>query len=281
MKNHPTSLLAAGALIATFTSLASAFPLPGGPAAQPTDVTCGTDAHSCASACDVTEVKTVDVQFRKDRVYEIAFFSVTEGKQAQLFEQYLPAAQPYFDEYGVKVVGMFNVTESRSDALDSQMAAIFEWPSIEAKDRLAADTGFQEVAKLREGVFSFFNAGWFAAPEDMLVTFRSDKHYELGGATLFPTEAAKAALGNYFEVSGPIKQRYGGVPPKFLVMMSPTGPASASSYSHAMQFIVEWDSVEDQAKLFANEEFKTEALPLMHAAIETMDLVFTRFVFKS
>ena len=277
MKNHNYTLLTSAALLATFTSIATAF---SGPSTQPTDDTCAVGAHDCGSACAVPEVKTADVRFRKDKVYEIAFFSVTEGKEAQLFGQYLPAAQPYFDQYGAKVLGMFSVTESRSEVLDSKMAAIFEWPNIEAKQALAADAGFQEVAKLREGAFSFFNAGWFAAPEDTAVTFRSDKLYEIGGASLFRTASAKASLDEYFQVSGPIKENYGGVAPKFLVMMKPTGPESASSYTHDMQFIVEWDSVEDNAKLFADEDFKTKALPLLSAAIETMDLVFTKFVFQ-
>ena len=236
-------------------------------------------SQCCSAEKPAPKVQIKKVTFKKDKVYEIAFFSVTKGKEAVLFEQYMPAAQPFFKKYGVEVVGMFGVTETSSKVLDAQKVAIFQWPNIEAKSKLMSDPGFQEVAKLREGAFSFFKAGWFAAPEDTEISFRSDKHYEIGGATLFKGLEAQANLGKYFEISGPIKKNYGGVEPKFLVMMSPTGTKEDSSYTHAMQFIVEWDSLEDKTKLFADEDFKLKALPLLHKAVETMDLVFAKFAF--
>ncbi len=47
-----------------------------------------------------------------------------------------------------------------------------------------------------------------------------------------------------------------------------------------MQFIVQWDSVEDNQKLFANEEFRTQAAPLMQEAIAKADFVFAKFIFN-
>ena len=134
MKNHNFSLVAVGVLIATLTLISTAF---SGPQDRPADV------------------KSVDVRFQKDKVYEFVFFSVAKGKEAQLYQQYLPAAKPYFQKHGVKLLGMFSVTESKSKVLDSKMAAIFEWPNHEAKLKLEEDAGFKQVAKLREGAFSF------------------------------------------------------------------------------------------------------------------------------
>jgi hypothetical protein len=47
-----------------------------------------------------------------------------------------------------------------------------------------------------------------------------------------------------------------------------------------MQFIVEWDSLEDNKKLFSNDDFKTKAVPLMMKAISSFDAVFTKFAFQ-
>ena len=225
-------------------------------------------------------VKSAKVLFQKDKVYEIVFFSITEGKEKQVFEEYMPKAAPYFEKYRVKTIGMFNVEENRSEELQSQMIGIFEWPNYEAKEMLEADKGFKKVAKLREGGFSFFKGGWFAPAEDKEVVFYSNKVYEMAGASIHPTEEAKASLGKYFEVSEPIKRSYGGAYPEFLVNLSPTDSKGTSTYSNDMQFIVEWDSVEDNTKLFADEDFKTKAAPLMMAAISKADFVFAKFIFQ-
>ena len=112
------------------------------------------------------------------------------------------------------------------------------------------------------------------------MTFSSNKVYELAGATLHPTKEAQANLGKYFEVSEPIKRNYGGTYPEFLVNLSPTDSKGTSTYSNAMQFIVEWDSIDDNKKLFADEDFKTKAAPLMMSAIANADFVFAEYIFQ-
>ena len=284
------TIVAVASLLVAVTSMAAAFSdsTSQAPAAQrDSKAQCDSKAQAgrkaqCASGaeCATAKLQTVDVRFQQDRAYELVFFTVAEGKEAQLYEQYLPAAGPYMKKHGAKLLGMFNVTESRSEALSAKMVAIFEWPNAAAKVALQSDAGFKEVAKLREGVFSFFKGGWFSAPKDTVVTFRSDKVYEIGGGSLFPTDAAKASLDTYFKVSGPIKKSYGGVPPVFVLNLRPSSTDSASTYTNDLQFIVEWDSMDDNAKLFADPEFKARAEPLLAAALKRTDFVFTTFVFK-
>jgi len=223
---------------------------------------------------------SVEVTFSKDKVYEIVYFTVAKDKEKQVFEDYMPKAAPFFEKYGVKGVGMFSVIESRSEELQSTMVGIFEWPDYEAKENLESDEGFQEVAKLRDGAFTFFKGGWFATAEDKMVVFKSDKVYEMAGASFYPTEEAKASLDEYFKVSEPIKRSYGGVYPEFLVKFAPSNSNGTATYSNQMQLIVEWDNLEDNKKLFANEEFKADAIPLMEKAIEKADFVFTKFIFN-
>lgn len=244
------------------------------------DLAHGEKGHVCDSNCtnESVDVKTLEVTFSKDKVYEIVYFTIAEGKEKQVFEEYMPKAAPFFEKYGAKPIGMFSVIENQSETLKSKMVGIFEWPNYEAKERLEADKKFQKVAKLR--AFSFFKGGWFATAENKTITFRSDKVYEMTGASFYPTEEAKKSLAEYFKVSEPIKRNYGGGYPEFLVSFSPTNSNGTATYSNEMQIIVVWNSLEDNKKLFANEAFKADAMPLMKKAIEKADFVFTKFIFN-
>jgi len=238
-----------------------------------------TKEHVCVKDCN-HDIKTATVTFLKDKVYEIVYFTITPGMEKQIFEEYMPKAGPFFQKYGVKSIGMFSVVENRSETLSSTMVGIFEWSNYEAKENLEADKEFQKVAKLREGAFSFFSGGWFSVSESKGVTFRSDKVYEMAGATIGKSEEAQKALGEYFKVSEPIKRSYGGSYPEFLVKFAPSNSNNTATYVHDMHIIVEWDSVEDNNKLFANDKFKTDAIPLMQKAIEKADFVFTTLNFQ-
>ncbi len=46
-----------------------------------------------------------------------------------------------------------------------------------------------------------------------------------------------------------------------------------------MQFIVEWNSVADNQKLFSNHDFETKAVPKLMKALAKFDAVFTKFSF--
>lgn len=236
-------------------------------------------AKSKSSTKETDEVKKATVAFKKDKVYEIVYFTVAPEKQKQVFEEYMPKAKPYFEKYGVQPVGMFRVIESRSDSLKSEMVGIFEWPNYQAKVDLESDRKFKKVAKLRDGGFSFFRGGWFEVKEDKAVTFRSDKVYEMTGASVHKTDEAQQALSKYFEVSEPIKRSYGGAYPEFLVQFAPSDSRGTATYNHDMHIIVEWDKLEDNAKLFDNEKFKNDAVPLLKKALSGSDFVFTKFNF--
>jgi len=239
------------------------------------------EKNKCTTLCTEDHVESAKVLFKKDKVYEIVFFSVTEGKEKQLFEKYMPKAAPFFKKYGVKNVAMFSVVENRSDDLQSKMVGIFEWPDYEAKEKLEADINFQKVAKLRDGTFSFFKGGWFATKEDKEVTFYSNKVYEMVGADIYPTDEAKNSLSEYFKVSEPIKRSYGGVYPEFVINFIPSDSKGTATYSPEMQFIVEWETIDDNRKLFANEDFKTKAVPLMQKAVAKANFVFAKFIFPT
>ena len=149
-----------------------------------------------------------------------------------------------------------------------------------SKIKVLADKNFQKIAHLRDESLNKISLGYFNVAEDKAVTFRSDKVYEFGSANLKPGKKAQADLQKYFKVSEPIKRNYGGVYPEFIVSFNSTNSKGQATFIPHMQFIVEWDSLEDNKKLFSNDDFKTKAVPLMMKAISSFDAVFTKFAFQ-
>ncbi|MBL4668969.1 MAG: DUF1330 domain-containing protein [Flavobacteriales bacterium] len=249
----------------------------------------GEAGHTCNSDCsgESTSSKTNDgvvksqtITFTKGKLYELAFADIKPEKMEQLNNEYFPKAMPLMAKYGAKMLGGFGVVKNESEMLASNMVAIFEWPNAQARLNLLADKEFQKIVHLRDEALNTVQLGYFEVKEDKNVTFRSDKVYEMGAANLAPGEEGKKALDEYFKVSEPIKRSYGGTYPEFVLNFSPVDSKGQATYTPHMQFIVEWDSLKDNEKLFANEEFKTKAIPLLNKAVEKFDAVFTKFSFS-
>lgn len=237
-------------------------------------------SKDCSTTCtNDHDVKTQTVLFKKGKVYELAFADVKLEKMDQLNNQYFPKAMPFMMKYGAKMIGGFGVVKNESKMLPGNMVAIFEWPSVDARLKLLADKEFQKIVFLRDEALNTVNLGYFTVGEDKAVTFRSDKVYEFGSADLKPGKQAQEDLKRYFEVSEPIKRNYGGGYPEFILSFNNTDSKGQATYQPHMQFIVEWNSVEDNEKLFANNEFKTKAAPIMMKAVSKADFVFAKFAF--
>jgi len=245
----------------------------------------GEKGHHCDADCGGERtsdgmVKSQSVLFKKGKVYELAFAEVIPEKMDQLNNEYFPKAMPFMMKYGAKMIGGFSVEKNESEMLPANMVAIFEWPSAQARLDLLADKKFQKIVHLRDEALKSVSLGYFEVTENKEVIFKSDKVYEIGAANLFPGDEASASLNKYFEVSEPIKRAYGGAYPEFVLNLSTVEAKGQATYTPHMQFIVEWESVEDNTKLFADEDFKTKAIPLMMKAVAKFDAVFTKFVFN-
>ncbi len=225
------------------------------------------------------DIKAQTVLFKKGKVYELAYVDVQPEKMNQLNTQYFPKAMPFIIKYGAKMIGGFEVVKNESDMLPSNMVAIFEWPNAQARLDLLADKEFQKIVHLRDEALNTVNLGYFGVTEDKAITFRSDKVYEFGSANLKPGDQAQKDLKNYFEISEPIKRSYGGGYPEFIINFNKTDSKGQATFVPHMQFIVEWNSIADNQKLYANNDFKTKAIPEMMKAIAKFDAVFTKFSF--
>ncbi len=237
-------------------------------------------SHVCDTKCEDHSLKMQTVSFKKGKVYELAFADIRPEKMDQLNSEYFPKAMPLMAKYGAKMIGGFGVVKNESSLLPSNMVAIFEWPTVEARLKLLADAEFKKIVYLRDEALKEVNLGYFEVAESKDITFRSDKVYEFGSADLNTDKKSKASLQKYFEVSEPIKRNYGGTYPEFILNLSAVDSKDQATYVPHMQFIVEWDSLEDNEKLFANVDFDTKAKPLLMKAISKADFVFTKFSFN-
>ncbi|MBS9716470.1 DUF1330 domain-containing protein [Pseudohalocynthiibacter aestuariivivens] len=216
------------------------------------------------------------VLLKADTVIEVSYGSIEGGKEMQLMGDYLPKIMPIVESYGGKMLGNFQVTAVTGGEITPQMVAIFEWPSLEARNEMHADEAAKELFPLREDAMTFFKQAFYTVDEDTPLTFHEDKTYEFFTAWL--TFAAKASLPAYFVMSDAPKQNYG--PPRFIATLKPLedGPNGSYVLNPDMAGIVEWNNTATYYGLVNNPGFKLAA-PLLSASVSRLDMVHTRFAF--
>ncbi len=221
-------------------------------------------------------VREASVTFKSGTVIEIAFASVEGGKEAQLGMEYFPKILPIAAKYGASLLATFRVTAVTGGDIQPQIVAIFEWPDLEARERLLADPQAIELFPIRDDALTFIALGYYTVEQDATVTFTEDKTYEFFNVWLTP--AAGEALPEYFKQSDAPKQKYG--PPKFLLDLKPVESAIREDFvlRPNMAGIVEWTSTGAYFGLVADPEFK-KAVPLLEKSVTRLDMVHAKFDF--
>jgi len=216
------------------------------------------------------------VLLKADTVIEVSYASVEGGKEMQLMGDYLPKIMPIVASYGGKMLGNFQVTAVTGGEITPQMVVIFEWPSLEARNKMHADEAAKKLFPLREDAMTFFKQAFYTVDQDTPLTLREDKTYEFFTAWL--TFAAKASLPAYFKMSDAPKQKYG--PPKFIASLKPleNGPKGSYVLAPEMAGIVEWNNTGAYYGLINDPGFKLAA-PLLSASVSRLDMVHTKFAF--
>ena len=224
----------------------------------------------------VAQSREATVLLKADTLIEVSYASVEGGKEMQLMGDYLPKIMPIVASYGGKMLGNFQVTAVTGGEITPQMVVIFEWPSLEARDKMHADKDAQKLFPLREDAMTFFKQAFYTVDEDTPLTFHEDKTYEFFTAWL--TFAAKASLPAYFKLSEAPKQKYG--PPKFIATLKPLedGPKGGYVLDPNMAGIVEWNNTASYYGLINDPAFKLAA-PLLSASVSRLDMVHTKFAF--
>ena len=242
---------------------------------------CSSTRHEVRAESDRTgtELQKTVVTLKPGKVYEVAFASIKKGKMKILNNEYFPKAMPIVKEYGGKSLGMFNVVAKTGGKMRTpQLVGLFEWPSLEAMNRLHADPRMKPLGEIRNDSMSFFRQAFYEVKKETLIVFRSDKTYEFFTAWLNPNSGR--ILKEYFKVSEPMKQRHG--PPIFKANLSPL--KGVPNKKHVLEphlgGIVEWPDTQTYYDLAADEEFATKAAPLLERAVARLDMIHGKFMFK-
>lgn len=231
---------------------------------------------------NLNDLKSLDVVLRKDKVYEIAYAKIIEGKQEILFKQYFPEAGPIISEYGGKNIATFSVIDIKDGGILEKptMLVLFEWPSIEIYQKTIVDSRLKKLFPLRNSAFKDFGQSFVTVKEDTPITFKADKSYEFFLAWLKPNR--QKALKEYFKVSAPIKKAYGKPEPVFKANLTPISniPKSKTILNPHMAGIVEWNNSEDADEMVNNSEFKSKAQPLFDEAIQRIEMIHGKVILQ-
>ncbi|MFK5974563.1 MAG: hypothetical protein QM485_14950 [Flavobacteriaceae bacterium] len=221
-------------------------------------------------------IKSADIIFKAGKVIEIAYATVEGGKEAKLGKDYFSKILPIAAKYGGKMLGSLRVTAVVDGELAPQMIAIFEWPSIAARDKLLADRKAKKLFPIRDAILTSIKLAYFTVEKDVTVTFREDKTYEFFNAWLTP-EADKL-LPEYFEKSAAPKKKYG--PITFIASLKPIAGLPAADYllQPQMSGIVEWNNTTAYYGLMADLDFKKVA-PLLKKSVTRLDGIHAKFDF--
>ncbi|WP_128755289.1 hypothetical protein [Aquimarina sediminis] len=222
------------------------------------------------------KVREANILFKAGKVIEIAYATVEGGKNAQLNKEYFSKILPIAAKYEGKMLGSLQVTAVVDGEVVPQMIAIFEWPNIEARDKLLADKKAQKLFPTRDAILTSIKLAYFTVDEDVSVTFREDKTYEFFNAWLTPE--AEKLLPKYFQKSENVKKKYG--PPSFVASLKPLKGLPGADYllQPHMAGIVEWNNTNAYYGLIADPEFKKVA-PLLMKSLSRIDGIHAKFNF--
>jgi len=218
-------------------------------------------------------IREMDITFTSGKIIEIAYFSLKEGKEAQIQKHYFPKIMPLMAKYGGKILGNFEVSTVTGGEISPQMIGIFEWPSLDAQKQLLNDNEAKKLFPIRDDALSFIKLAYFTVDKDATVTFKTNKTYEFFNAWLTP--AAKTSLPEYFKRSAEPKKRFGS--PKFLVSLKPFEKAPNRNHvlKPQMSGIVEWSNTNDYYGLIADPVFK-QAEPYLKESTSRLDMLHTK-----
>jgi|GEM_PF-3919815 len=228
------------------------------------------DSEICDCADGVVKAKSNTIKFDSQKIYEIVYFTVGEGKQKQLDEEYFPVSMPIAAEYGGFLKGMFKVEDTHRGALEGEMVGIFEWKDMSAYEAMHKDERFLKVVPILQDSIAYFKTGFFSPAETTKVEFSNQKSYEFFGAWI----KSKEKLNEYFQESTPLRASYGRPAPKFVLSLGAVeGQNPEKNIVPHMAGIVEWSKSEDYVAYTTHKDFLEKSSGLFEEAVEMINVV--------
>ncbi len=205
------------------------------------------------SAKKEASAKRLQISFRKNKLIEVAFLSIKEGKQQQLSEEYFAQVMPIAQEYGMKPLGKIKVEYTYSNFVKPQIIGFFEWPSEEKRAAFTKDPRFLKIRGIRNDALSSLRLSYMKVDEDTEVEFESGKLVELFGMWFDPIEGHR--MQTYFKNVMPlITGRGNKYDVQFPVQFTPVnfGPDSYVPQSFGLAI---WKDKASNDAFFASKDY--------------------------
>jgi uncharacterized protein (DUF1330 family) len=124
-------------------------------------------------------VKSIRIKLPQNRDIELAFSTVKPGKEKQFYGEYFPKIMPIVSEYNGSMLLAFKNQTLFGD-IEVQNIVFFDWPSIDAFNKINEDPRVIELMKIRNDALEYINeANFFTIPNTTEIIFSSDKMYTL------------------------------------------------------------------------------------------------------
>jgi len=237
--------------------------------------------------------RTTTIKFSKGKIIEVAYASIKKGKEKQLFGEYFPKAIPIAAKYGAKPLGvMLNIINiprqgGLKPLVKPNIIGFFEWSSVDDFLALHDDPDFQAIVPIREDALTYLNPGnFYAVDEDVVITFREDKMYEVFSAWIKP--GADSELKKYKSKTTSVASALGQ---KNLLKLKPVHlstkvhrlVASACNKDQSITTpsitgINEWPSVQ-AFNSFINSSEYNKAKSIKRNALRRLEIFHTKFAF--
>lgn len=196
-------------------------------------------------------LKELNVEFRSDRLIEVAFWKVKPGKDKEINERYFSKAFPLAQKYGLKKLITFKIDKTEHGPDQAKQWGFFEWPSQEKYEAFQKDPDYQKLRPIRDSLMSSLKLTLLKAKETKTVKIEANKRYEVFGAWLNRHNAKH--LGEYFKVAGPFVQSRGAnFPVDFEIVGS---PENYYFKPHKFGFVA-WPDASVKKAWFDSEDFR-------------------------
>ena len=125
-------------------------------------------------------MRQTTINFETGKAIEVAFATITKGKENQIFGEYFPKVGPIVQKYDGAPLGSIAIEGVHSNIGTPQMGALFQWKSPADFQNLNKDPEFLEVKPIRDNAMDFFTNGHFFKTEtSQPVDFEEGQHYAL------------------------------------------------------------------------------------------------------
>ncbi len=217
--------------------------------------------------------KETRVSLRPDTIVEAAFFRIDPKHQAEINQRYLNKVLPLTQEFGMKPLGLFAITQVANGPDDATLWGLFQWPDLAARKRFETDARFLELRAIRDELMDSFKIVHLRPKKALTLTFHEGHIYEFTGLWMNRTHGNH--MDDYLAATRPFGQEHGV---RLIDAFDVVGTSERYPFHPERVFIIDWPSEDTKSAWIASQGFQTAGWNRA-LAIDQLYGVESRFVF--